>query len=609
MNDFTSLGLSHNLLKVLPELGFETPTPIQSQTIPALLTQQTDLLGLAQTGTGKTGAFGLPLIDLIEPSAPYTQAVILAPTRELCQQINGQLLDFSKYIKGLNILAVFGGVSIQPQIVALKKPVHIIVATPGRLIDLLTRRKVDLSSLKYLILDEADEMLNMGFQEDIDTILKSASPEKRTWLFSATMPNEIRRIVQNYMTDPLEVKVSTGQEINKNIRHMLLNTRADDKLDMLKQILDTEPEMKGIIFTRTKANASDLTARLVREGYSVDALHGDLSQAQRDRVMQSFKQGRVNVILATDVAARGIDVDDLTHVIHYNLSDDVAFYTHRSGRTARAGKTGISLVFATSRDRRRIQEIESRLKIKFEHWQVPDIDQMYKNRLSDWASRVVHTDPDPGVMKLFKEAFGLLRDEPLEVLIPKILQAEIARMGYYEARKNEDQRKKDKKERKAENRKERRSGGDSRSDGDRNRNSRGDRRPEGDRRSNRDDRSGNRKSRRSDQFSEMDRSKGKSSRSSESTEEMNRFFINVGSMDGLSKPDLIDFVAEQGRVSKQDIGRITIHKSNAYFEVAKSKSKGLPSRFEGISVNNRRLRVNRDDVKSESPSPKKKKKK
>lgn len=565
------------MLKVLPELGFETPTPIQAQTIPTLLTKKTDLLGLAQTGTGKTGAFGLPLIDLIDESDKRTQAVILAPTRELCQQIASQLNEFVKYKRGVSILPVFGGASIQPQIAALRKPTHIIVATPGRLIDLLSRRKVDLTSINYLVLDEADEMLNMGFQEDIDKILSKASSEKNTWLFSATMPKEIRRIVKAYMVDPEEIKVSTGVEVNKNIRHMILNTRRDDKLDMLKQILDTEPEMKGIIFTRTKANASELTSRLVREGYSVDALHGDLSQAQRDRVMKGFKQGRVNVILATDVAARGIDVDDLTHVIHYNLSDDNAFYTHRAGRTARAGKTGISLVFATSRDRRKVRDIERMLKINFEQWTVPDVDQIYKTRLSDWASRISHTEVDPKAHKLFKEAIDMLRDQPLEVIVPQMLQAELARMGYYEARKNEDKRKVDKRSRKEENRKDKRRSASSEK--------------------------GNRKSRREAEFSGRtrdfeERPSGK----------MHRYYINIGSIDGVSKPDLIDFIAEQGNIPKKAIGQVIIHKKNAYFEVSAEKGKGLGKRFEGISVNNRSLRVNRDDVKNDKPKKGKKKK-
>lgn len=584
-------------MKVLPELGFENPTPIQEKTIPLLLSEKRDLLGLAQTGTGKTGAFGLPLLDLIDTKNPDTQAIILAPTRELCQQITQQLHSFAKYKKGLNILAVFGGQSIQTQIAALRKPTHIIAATPGRLIDLIGRRKVQLENINYVILDEADEMLNMGFQEDIDTILESASAEKNTWLFSATMPSAIRRIVKSYMHDPVEISVSTGNEVNKNIRHMILNTRADDKLDMLKQILDTEPEMKGIIFTRTKANASDLTAKLVREGYSVDALHGDLSQAQRDRVMQSFKQGRVSVILATDVAARGIDVDDLTHVIHYNLSDDLAFYTHRAGRTARAGKTGISLVFATSRDRRRIRDLQAKLKIDFETWKVPDIDEMYTQRLADWASKTMTTEPDPKNEKVINQAKAILSLLDQEELMDKLLNAELMRIGYAEAKQNEKQRSTDKRDRKK-----------SRNDDRFNDDSR---------------RGGNRKERRNEKFkdkdNDRDRDRRKKSRSRDDDYEFpgkdggkyHRFFINLGSRDGLSKVDIMDFVAEQGRITRKDIGQVDIHKGHAYIEVSEMKSRGFGKKFEGISVNNRALRVNRDEAnagKSTSPKSKGKKK-
>jgi ATP-dependent RNA helicase DeaD len=308
--------------------------------------------------------------------------------------------------------------------------------------------------------------------------------------------------------------------------------------------------------------------------------------------MKGFKQGRVSVILATDVAARGIDVDDLTHVIHYNLSDDNAFYTHRAGRTARAGKTGISLVFATSRDRRKVREIEKMLKITFEQWTVPDVDQIFKTRLSDWASRISHTEVDPKAHKLFKEAMDILRDQPMELIVPQMLQAELARMGYYEARKNEDQRKVDKRSRKDESRSRK---GDSRS------------RKDEDRRDNRKSASperGNRKKRREEEFS--GRSRDFEERPSG---QMHRYYINIGSVDGVSKPDLIEFIAEQGNIPKKAIGQVIIHKKNAYFEVSADKGKGLGSRFEGISVNNRSLRVNRDDVKNENPKKGKKKKK
>lgn len=617
MNDFSSLGLSAELQKVLPELGFTTPTPIQEQTIPILLDKPTDLIGLAQTGTGKTAAFGLPLLDLVDAKQSHTQAVILAPTRELCQQIAQQLEKFSKYKLRLNVLPVFGGASIVGQIAALKKPTQVIVATPGRLLDLIRRKKIDLSEIKHVVLDEADEMLNMGFQEDIDSILSSTSADKNTWLFSATMPSEIRRIIKNYMTDPQEVKVGSGNEANKNITHMVLHSRADDKLDMLKQVIESAPEMKSIIFTRTKASASELTTKLVREGYAVDALHGDLSQAQRDRVMQSFKKGRVSIILATDVAARGIDVDDLTHVMHYNLPDDLSFYTHRSGRTARAGKTGISLVFATTRDSRKLRDIERSLKIRFETWKTPDLSEVFSKKMVDWATSVAESKPNNKAGAITNEAAAVFSGLDKDELIEKLLSVELIRMGYQDA------------ETKARNRKESRREDNSR---DRDRGPRGDRGDRGDRRERRDrgdrpdrkdrERKDARKDRdrpvRSARDSDNDKDRGpkreKKSRedfgsAKKSDDPMLRFFINVGSMDGMGNKELVDFVADQAKLKSKDIGDVTIHKQHSYFEVSKEDSRGLISSFEGIQVNNRHLRVNRDGIVNDEPKIHKKKSK
>ncbi|MFB1022957.1 MAG: DEAD/DEAH box helicase [Vicingaceae bacterium] len=318
MNTFESLGLSTNLLKVIEEMGFTTPTPIQEKSIPLLLKGgRTDFIGLAQTGTGKTAAFGLPLIDLVDSDNKATQALIMAPTRELGQQTAKQLVDFSSNYKQLNVEVVYGGAAIMNQIKALKRPTQIVVATPGRLLDLIRRKAIRLEDVKYVVLDEADEMLNMGFKEDIDEILSYVREDRSTWLFSATMPADIRRITKKYMTDPVEVAVNTESKTNTDITHQYIITRNDDKETALKRFLDIAPEMKGILFCRTKRETQEITDNLGQLGYEVEALHGDLSQAQRDAAMRRFKARNMQLLIATDVAARGIDLNDLTHVLHH----------------------------------------------------------------------------------------------------------------------------------------------------------------------------------------------------------------------------------------------------------------------------------------------------
>lgn len=338
LTNFKQLGLSENLLKAINELGFNSPTDIQQQAIPKLIKDDRDFIGLAQTGTGKTAAFGLPLLERIDPAMKATQALILAPTRELGQQIAEQLDIYSKYQEKLNVLAVYGGASITNQMRALKRTQHAIIATPGRLLDLIKRRAVNLESVRFLVLDEADEMLNMGFKEDLDLILSYTPEEKLTWLFSATMPKEIKKIVNKYMDNPTEVRINSKEQVNVDIEHQYALVKASDKAEALSRILDISPDMRGVVFCRTKNETQELAELLLRQNYKADSLHGDLSQAQRDRVMRRFKKHELHVLIATDVAARGIDVNDLTHVIHYTLPDDNSYYTHRSGRTARAGK-------------------------------------------------------------------------------------------------------------------------------------------------------------------------------------------------------------------------------------------------------------------------------
>ncbi len=382
MITFSQLGLSDPILKVLSELGFEIPTDIQKEAIPILLEGSTDFIGMAQTGTGKTAAFGLPLLDIIDTSKKETQALILAPTRELVQQIGLQLESFGRLIPGLKMNTVYGGAPIQQQISSIKqKSPHIVIATPGRLMDLMDRRVIDVSTIQTLVLDEADEMLNMGFKEDIDKILKDTPESCTTWLFSATMPPEIRNIIKNYMVSPKEVKISRQNLVNENIAHHFYLVNRNDKTEALIRILDSEPDMLGIIFCRTKMETQQLADELTGRGYPVEAIHGDLNQNQRDRVMAKFKSHKVRLLTATDVAARGIDVKNLTHVIHHSLPDDAEYYTHRSGRTARGGEKGVSMTLATRGDLRKIDQLSKKLKVGINKAEIPSVSDISQQRL------------------------------------------------------------------------------------------------------------------------------------------------------------------------------------------------------------------------------------
>ena len=340
---FNETGLSPNLLKAIEEMGFETPTPIQEKTIPLILNDNKDIVALAQTGTGKTAAFGLPVIQQINLSSTATQALVLCPTRELCLQITKDLTKFSLYQGNINIVSVYGGASITEQIRLLDKGAHIVVATPGRAVDLIKRKKLKLQTINWLVLDEADEMLSMGFKDDLDAILSGTPKEKQTLLFSATMPKEISIIAKKYMSNPVEVSVGKTNQGADNVSHEYFVVHARDRYEALKRIADVNPKVYGIVFCRTRAETKEVADNLIRDGYNADALHGDLSQEMRDIVMNRFRNRRLQLLVATDVAARGLDVNDLTHVINYNLPDDPEIYIHRSGRTGRAGKKGISL--------------------------------------------------------------------------------------------------------------------------------------------------------------------------------------------------------------------------------------------------------------------------
>lgn len=429
MTKFNQLGLSENLLKAIKELGFETPTDIQIQAIPKLIKENRDFIGLAQTGTGKTAAFGLPLLERIDPAMKATQALILAPTRELGQQIAEHLDIYSKYQEKLNVLAVYGGAPITNQMRALKRPQHAIIATPGRLLDLIKRKCINLESVRFLVLDEADEMLNMGFKEDLDLILSYTPKDKLTWLFSATMPNEIKKIVKKYMDNPIEVRINPQDEVNVDIEHQYALVKGADKMEALTRILDISPDMRGIVFCRTKNETQELAEKLLKLNYKADALHGDLSQAQRDRVMRRFKKQELHVLIATDVAARGIDVNDLTHVIHHTLPDDNSYYTHRSGRTARAGKKGISLAFISGREKHRIHKLESQLGIEFDRAFIPNANDIADIRVEDWCMKVLNKGTAGKVTKkLNQKAIDIFFRLSKEELIEKLLVIELEKL-------------------------------------------------------------------------------------------------------------------------------------------------------------------------------------
>ncbi len=404
---FEELGVREDLLKAIAEMGYESPMPVQEKVIPHLLNEDNDVVALAQTGTGKTAAFGLPVLQRIDVAMKRPQALIISPTRELCLQISGDLADYSKYIDGLKVLPVYGGSSIESQIRALRAGVQIIVATPGRLIDLIKRNVVKLDDVHTVILDEADEMLNMGFVDDINDILTHVPDDRKMLMFSATMPPEIAKIAKRFMHNPEEYVIGTKNEGAQNVRHIYYMVHARDKYLALKRIADYNPSIYGIIFCRTRRDTQEIADKLIEDGYNADSLHGDLSQAQRDTVMKKFRERNLQLLVATDVAARGLDVNDLTHVINYGLPDDIATYTHRSGRTGRAGKTGVSVAIIHSKERGKIKDIERKIGKTFEHAEVPTPERIIEKQLFNLADRIEKVKVDeeqmakyiPGIQK------------------------------------------------------------------------------------------------------------------------------------------------------------------------------------------------------------------
>ena len=547
MIKFSELGISKELLRGIEELGFETPMPIQEKIIPQLLTSDRDFIGLAQTGTGKTAAFGLPLVQLVDTKLKYTQSLILSPTRELCVQIAKDLKNYAKYVPGINIVPIYGGADITRQISALKRGAHIIVATPGRMNDLLNRRgKINLDYLSKLVLDEADEMLNMGFKEELDAIIEHTSDKKQTLLFSATMPREVLQISRNYMNDPIEITVGNRNESTNNVTHVCYRVRESDRYAAIKRIVDFHPEIYGIIFCRTRIETKKVADNLIKDGYNAEALHGDLSQTQRDFVMNKFRIKNLQLLVATDVAARGLDITDLTHVLNYNLPDEPTIYTHRSGRTGRAGKKGFSMVLINMREKGRLAQIERKINKKFEIKEIPSGNDICRKQLLDLIDRmqkieINHKEIDEFLPEVYEKLEWLDRNE----LIKRFVSLEFNRfLNYYKDATD------------LKNPKDRKDGRDDR-DNDRSRNSRS-------------------RSRRDPRVAEIG---------------FNRYFINLGLKDSLTPRDLIGLINRATHKRNLNIGKINILKSFSFFEVEKSENDLILGSFNDIEFNKRKVAV------------------
>ncbi len=431
MNSFKQLGLNEPILKAVADMGFETPSEIQEKAIPALLSDNIDLVALAQTGTGKTAAFGFPLLQKIDVENRQTQGLILSPTRELCLQIASELKIYSKYFQKINIVAIYGGASIEEQARNLKKGAHIIVATPGRMQDMIRRNFTDISSIDYCVLDEADEMLNMGFYEDITAILSHTPQSKNTWLFSATMPNEVAKIARQFMHKPLEITVGSRNQASNAVRHEYYMVNGRHRYQALKRLADANPDIFSVVFCRTKKDTQAIAEKLIEDGYNAAALHGDLSQNQRDLVMKSFRARQIQMLVATDVAARGIDVDDITHVIHYQLPDEIETYTHRSGRTGRAGKSGVSMVILPKSEVKKIKAIEKIIQQPFEQKQLPNGMEICEIQLYHLANTIKNSQVEKAIEDFLPAIYDVLQGLDREELIKRMVAVEFSRFFNY----------------------------------------------------------------------------------------------------------------------------------------------------------------------------------
>ena len=552
MKTFEELGVSEEIRRAIEEMGFENPMPVQEEVIPYLLGTRNDVIALAQTGTGKTAAFGIPLLQRIDTRIPQTQAIVLSPTRELCLQIADDLKDYSKYVPGIHVIPVYGGASIETQIRALKKGVHIIVATPGRLIDLMNRGVAKLGAVSNVVLDEADEMLNMGFSEDLNTILAGVPEERNTLLFSATMSKEIEKIARTYLHDPKEIVVGSRNEGAENVNHIYYMVSAKDKYLALKRIVDFHPRIYAIIFCRTKVETQDIADKLIKDGYNAESLHGDLSQQQRDLTMQKFRQHLTQLLVATDVAARGLDVDDLTHVINYGMPDDIENYIHRSGRTGRAGKKGPSIAIVHTREKGKIKQVERHLGKNFQVGEMPSPEEICKKQLYKVMDQIVKTDVDEEQIAPFMQDISRYfefvdKDE----LIKKIVSVEFGKFLDYYANAPEVRIETGKKSR-DEERRERKERG------------RGGRR--------------------------------------QTEEGYSRLFINLGKKDGFYPGEVMQFINRyvKGHVA---VGHIDLQNTFSFIEVGNNDAEKVMSGLTGVNYKGREVRCNSGDEPGRQGSP------
>jgi ATP-dependent RNA helicase DeaD len=551
MINFEIQGLNPEILNAIKDLGFETPMPVQERVIPVMLETDSDIIALAQTGTGKTAAFGLPLINMVDTSkSAGVQVLILCPTRELCLQITDDLICFSKYLPDLHILPVYGGANIDNQIRALKRGVQFIVATPGRILDLINRKAVDLSAVKNVVLDEADEMLNMGFIDNLNDILKVVPKERRTLLFSATMPDRVASIAENYMNDPVEIVVGSRNSGSANVKHLCYTVSSKDKYNALKRIVDYNPNIYGIVFCRTKRETGEIAEKLIKDGYNAEALHGDLSQVQRDYVMQKFRIGNIKLLVATDVAARGLDVSDLTHIINFNLPDEIEIYNHRSGRTGRAGKTGISVVIAGLKDKSKLKQIEKNIDKKFEHKAVPKGKDICEKQLFYLIDRMEHVEVDNEEIDNYLPAiFKKLEWLDKEEIIRRFVSLEFNRfLNYYKDAE-------DLQTAQHEN--------------------------EG------NDRKGKKDGRRKAEKFENDTQKA----GRKAEKGFTRLHLNVGKKDGLYPNVLIELINQTESGNKVKIGKIDLTKKDTYFEIQSDQAKSLLKNLKNVFYKGRKVTV------------------
>jgi ATP-dependent RNA helicase DeaD len=555
MTTFSDLGLDEKLVKATDALGYVNPTPIQEKSIPVLLSGTKDMIGLAQTGTGKTAAFGLPLLHLVDEKQKFPQALVVCPTRELCLQIVTEIENFKKFMPGMNVVAVYGGTSIGMQIRDLKRGVQIVVATPGRLIDLIERKAIDLEQIKYVVLDEADEMLNMGFKDDIEFILQNTPKREATWLFSATMPAEIKRVSKKYMKDPFEVTVGKTNSASLNIDHQFTVVNSHHRYEALKRLIDFNPGIYGIIFTRTKLDAQNISEKLTRDGYDIDALHGDLTQQQRDKVMGAFREKSLQLLVATDVAARGIDVKEITHVINFELPDDIEVYTHRSGRTGRAGSTGICMSIVMNKDVYKIRSIEKMVQVKFNKLELPSGKDVCRKQFFSMMEKLLSTDISHGdyqtYLPMLQEKFA---DVTKEEILTRMAALEFDRfLKYYENAEDLNVRAVSKERREFNDRPSDRDGGRQRIGSD------------------------DRRRPTQSQYSDGDTM---------------RLFVNLGTKDGFFKASFLQFILDMSELPKSALGRVDMKEMNSWVEVDKKVAHQMIKAVDGKNYRGRRIRMN-----------------